>query len=91
MLGSTRIIDLTVNELNELITTTTQKVISTELANFKNAELQNRSFSINELAQKNIVGKYHRIKSLIESGELTQLSDGKISGLSVYNFLNNKG
>ena len=66
-------------------------MIREELANFKNAELQNGSFTINQLAEKNIVGKYHRIKSLIAAGALTQLPDGKISGLSVYNYLNNKG
>lgn len=90
MLGSTRIIDLSVSQFSELIKHCTREIIEEALAKKASDDIKNKTYSINELAETNLVGKYHRIKSLIASGALTQLSDGKISGFSLYQYLNNK-
>ncbi|MFZ4398857.1 MAG: hypothetical protein ACOYO1_02390 [Bacteroidales bacterium] len=83
-----RVIDLNVEELQRIIIETTQAVIQAENSNVKTAEIKNRVFTINELAGLNLLGKYHKIKSLIKTGQLHQTADGKITGESVYNYTN---
>ncbi len=83
-----RIIDLTVLQLAEIIKEITEVSIKMALSTQYNNDLKNKVLSINQLAELGIVGKYHRIKTLIESGEIKQTADGKISGLSVWEYLN---
>ena len=88
--GQTRLIDLSVSDLQQLIEGITEKVISEAIQRKENTTMCSKTYSFNELAELGIVGKYHKIKSLIKSGALTQLADGRISGFSLYKYLNNK-
>jgi len=47
-----------------------------------------QAYSINQLAKLNTIGKYTRIKSLINKGILKTLPDGRISKAEYENFLN---
>ena len=83
-----RIIDLTVLQLAEIIKEITEVSIKMALSAQYNHDLKNKVLSINQLAELGIVGKYHRIKTLLENGDIKQTADGKISGLSVWEYLN---
>ncbi len=84
----TRLIDLTVSELTEIITIVTSSVINNSLTEKKNEEIRNKTFKIAELEKLNIVGKYRRIKTLISHKDLILTTDGRITGESIYNYIN---
>ena len=90
MTPDTRIIDLTVFELQLLIERSALQSINKALEAQYNQQMQNRTYTIHELGQLNIVGKYTKIKNLISSGDLKVTPDGKITGSSVYSYLNQK-
>ncbi len=46
-----------------------------------------KTYTINELVKLNIIGKYTRIKSLINKGIIKALPDGRISRAEVNNYL----
>ena len=59
-----------------------------EQAEKKNEEIRNKTFKIAELEKLNIVGKYRRIKTLISHKDLILTTDGRITGESIYNYIN---
>ena len=84
----TRLIDLTVEQLTEIITIVTSSVINNSLNDKKGEEIRNKTFKIAELEKLNIVGKYRRIKTLISHKDLIITTDGRITGESIYNYIN---
>lgn len=84
----TRIIDLTVSDLTEIITIVCSSVINNSLSDQKNEEIKNKTFKIAELEKLNLVGKYRRIKTLISHKDLILTTDGRITGESIFNYIN---
>ena len=84
-----RIIDCTAGELVAFL----QPIIKDQIEkafNDKNAkDIRNKVYSISELSKTGLVGKYHRIKTLLQMSKLEQTADGKITGSSVWLYLNN--
>ena len=52
-----------------------------------NAIKRNEAISINQLVKEKTLGGYKKIKSLIRTGLLKQLPDGKISREEIENYL----